>query len=227
MVERAGAAYLVLRNSGVSDDALVAVTSPAAAAVELHETVADPSSGMMGMQPVASIPVPAGGTTELKQGGYHMMLIDLVAPLVEGTTIELTLTFQGGTVLTVPAEVRSGMPMGSAMPMGSSMPTASMGAACRWARCARSPHPARRVRRRRDPALAGPRRGLALALGLALAATGSSALAASPAVSPAQQTAQASDGLQPMVVSTQLWVGANDLLFDLLDPAGVRWTTPT
>jgi len=25
-----------------------------------------------------------------------------------------------------------------------------------------------------------------------------------------------------MVVSTQLWVGANDLLFDLLDPAGVR-----
>ena len=129
MVDRAGAAYMVLHNSGLSDDALVAVTSPAAAAVELHETVADPSSGMMGMQPVASIPVPAGGTTELKPGGYHMMLIDLVAPLVEGTTIELTLTFQSGTVLTVPAEVRSGAPssgepMGSSMPMASTMPMA-------------------------------------------------------------------------------------------------------
>ena len=72
------------------DDALVAVTSPAAAVVELHETVPDPSTGMMAMQPVVSVPVPAGGMAELKPGGYHVMLIDLVAPLTEGTTIDLS-----------------------------------------------------------------------------------------------------------------------------------------
>jgi copper(I)-binding protein len=127
MVDQAGVAYMVLHNNGSSDDALVAVTSPAAATVELNETVADPSSGMMGMQPVAAIPVPAGGTTELKEGGYHLMLVGLVAPLVEGTTIELTLTFQSGSTLTVPAQVRSGMPMGSSMPMASTMP---MGPVC-------------------------------------------------------------------------------------------------
>ena len=129
MVDRAGAAYMVIRNSGTTDDALVAVTTPAATVVELHETVPTASGEMM-MQPVVSIPVPAGGMAELKPGGYHMMLIDLVAPLVEGTTIELTLTFQGGTVLTVPAgpgracrwarcRWARAVPMGSPMPMGS------------------------------------------------------------------------------------------------------------
>ena len=124
MVDRAGAAYAVIRNSGTTDDALIAVTTPAATVVELHETVPTASGEMM-MQPVVSIPVPAGGMAELKPGGYHMMLIDLTAPLVEGSTIELTLTFQGGTVLTVPAEVRSSAPMGSAMPMGSAIPMGS------------------------------------------------------------------------------------------------------
>ena len=121
MVDRAGAAYMVIRNSGATDDALVAVSTPATATVELHETVPTASGEMM-MQPVVSIPVPAGGMAELKPGGYHLMLIDLAAPLVEGTPIELTLTFQGGTVLTVPVQVRSTAPMGSAGPMTSPAP---------------------------------------------------------------------------------------------------------
>lgn len=125
MVDRAGAAYMVIRNSGTADDALVAVSTSAAAVVELHETVPAASGDMMVMQPVASIPVPAGGMVELKPGSYHMMLIDLTAPLVAGTPIEFTLTFQGGSVLTVPVEVRSDAPMGSPAPMGSTMPMGS------------------------------------------------------------------------------------------------------
>jgi copper(I)-binding protein len=125
MMDRAGAAYMVIHNAGTADDAFVSATSSAAAVVELHETVPDPSSGMMAMQPVVSIPVPAGGMAELKPGGYHVMLIDLVAPLAEGTTVDLELTFESGTVMNVTAPVQSGMPMGSPMPMGSTSPMGS------------------------------------------------------------------------------------------------------
>ena len=92
--------------------------------MEIHETVANASGEMM-MQPVVAIPVPVGGMAELKPGSYHIMLIDLLAPLTEGATIDLTLTFQSGTVMTVTAPVQSGMPMGSGMPAGSSAPMGS------------------------------------------------------------------------------------------------------
>ena len=123
MVDMAGAAYLVIHNSGTTDDALIGITTPAAASVELHQT-APTASGEMLMQPVASIPVPAGGSVELKPGGYHAMLIGLTAPLQAGTTVELLLTFQSGdphTVLLVEAPVTDSapvpMPSGSVMPM--------------------------------------------------------------------------------------------------------------
>lgn len=133
MVERAGAAYMVIRSGQATDDALVAATSPAAAVVEMHLTEAD-AQGMMTMHPVPEIPVPAGGSVELAPGGYHLMLIDLVAPLVDGSDVELVLTFRSGAMLTVHARVGAGAPMGSpgmpmpshagasAAPMGSSVP---------------------------------------------------------------------------------------------------------
>lgn len=121
MMERAGAAYLVIRNTGADDDALVGAASPAAAVVELHETK-DDGTGQMSMMPVESIPVPAGGMAELKPGSFHIMLIDLVAPLDEGAMVDLTLTFQSGAVLQASAMVRTSEPM----PMGSMVPMASM-----------------------------------------------------------------------------------------------------
>ncbi len=106
-VAGAGAAYLLLTNETGSHDALVGASSPAAATVEIHETMAG-DSGMMGMQPVEKIFVPAGGTVELKPGGYHLMLIDLTQPLQAGKTIELTLTFEKAPPVTVIAEIRQG-----------------------------------------------------------------------------------------------------------------------
>ena len=78
----AAAAYATITNAGTTADALVGASSPAAASVEVHETMAmgSPSAsigGMMGMQPVARVEIPAGGSLELKPGGYHAMLIDL------------------------------------------------------------------------------------------------------------------------------------------------------
>jgi copper(I)-binding protein len=138
MMQLAGAAFMVLVNDGATDDALVGASTPVAATVELHQTTAD-ANGVMTMAPVESIPVAAGGSTALAPGGYHLMLIGLVEPLVEGATVPLTLTFQSGATLQVDAVVAPvapgssaapsspGMPMGSPAPMGSQPPMASPG----------------------------------------------------------------------------------------------------
>ena len=129
MVAGAGAAYMTL-TGGPTADELVSASVPAeiAGTVELHETTMSDDamgegdmsgemgsdmgsdmggSGMMSMKQVASIPVPANGTVELKPGGYHIMLIDLAAPLVPGEGFDVTLTFSSGETLVVPVEVRA------------------------------------------------------------------------------------------------------------------------
>ena len=112
MTERAGAAYFHIRNTGTEDDALFSVATPIATEPQLHETTQD-AQGMMAMAPVAEIPVPAGGMAVLEPGGYHVMLMGLTGPLVEGTTVPLLLTFASGTVVEVDAEVRGMGPMES------------------------------------------------------------------------------------------------------------------
>ena len=108
----AAAAYATITNAGPTADALVGASSPAAATVEVHETVAMGSpaasgSGMMGMRPVARVEIPAGGSLQLKPGSYHVMLIGLAHDLVVGDTIDLTLTFEKAGQITVKAQVRA------------------------------------------------------------------------------------------------------------------------
>ena len=110
----AGAAYMTIQNTGTAADALIGASSPAATTVEVHETVvmgspapdASGDSGMMGMQPVKRLEIPAGGTVELKPGSYHIMLIDLKQDLKPGATIEITLTFEKAGTFPVTATVR-------------------------------------------------------------------------------------------------------------------------
>jgi periplasmic copper chaperone A len=101
---RAGAAYVVLVNETGQMDAVIGARSPAAAIVEIHESVE--TDGGMAMRPVDRIDVGAGGRTELKPGGYHVMLINLTAPLVAGESIEITFNFERAPDLAVTAEVR-------------------------------------------------------------------------------------------------------------------------
>lgn len=65
-----------------------------------------PGGGMMTMQEVDSIAIPAGGTIALEPGGYHIMLLGLTEDLVVGDTIEVTLNFESGATETVTAEVQ-------------------------------------------------------------------------------------------------------------------------
>ncbi len=88
-----GAAYLTIMNHGTEADVLVAASSPDAARVEFHQTTT--TDGVMKMRPATSgVAIPAGGTIELKpDGGYHLMLGGLKAPLKSGTMLPLTLRF--------------------------------------------------------------------------------------------------------------------------------------
>ncbi len=130
-----GAVYLELTSA--DGDALVGASVPedVAGVVEIHETVpVDEASGegmgdmgmneegsdttettmagmgQMTMQPIESLELPAGETMALEPGGYHIMLIELVAPLETGEEIEVTLTFENAGERTITVPVRDDAP---------------------------------------------------------------------------------------------------------------------
>ena len=104
--DRPAAAYLTIEAIGDRSDALLAVSSPAAARCEVHETSMD-SSGMAGMHPIERLEIPAGATVKLEPGGYHIMLME-PREIVAGQTIELSLEFEKAGTVIVTAEVRGG-----------------------------------------------------------------------------------------------------------------------
>ena len=110
---RAGAAFLKVVNDGAAGDRLVAVAASVAERVELHTHLMQ--DGVMRMRRVEAVPVPGSGSAELKPGGYHVMLLGLHAPLKEGTTFPLTLTFEKAGTITVPVAVGRVTARGSGM----------------------------------------------------------------------------------------------------------------
>ena len=88
--QKATGAYMQLKSP--ADAALVAVASPVAKIVEIHEMKME--GGMMKMSAIDKLALPGGKSVELKPGSYHVMLMDLVQPLKEGETVPLRLTFE-------------------------------------------------------------------------------------------------------------------------------------
>jgi copper(I)-binding protein len=108
---RTGGAFFVLVNGTAGVDRLVAASSPAARAVELHQMAMD--GGVMKMRAIPAIDIPAGGRVELKPGGYHVMLVDLKQPLKAGDRVPMTLTFERAGTLDIVVPVEA---MAAAMP---------------------------------------------------------------------------------------------------------------
>ena len=73
---------------------LLSATSPAAGVVEIHEMAMDGTTMKMRALP-KGLELPAGKAVELKPGGYHVMLMDLKAPLKAGEAIDLSLVVEG------------------------------------------------------------------------------------------------------------------------------------
>ncbi len=68
---------------------LTGASSPAAAMVEVHEMKME--GGVMKMRQLDKLPLPAGQTVALKPGSYHLMLMQLKAPLKVGEQLPLVL----------------------------------------------------------------------------------------------------------------------------------------
>lgn len=100
-----GAGFMTLRNAGAQPDRLLSATTPAARVVELHTHLRE--GDVMRMRPVQDIPVPAGGSVELRPGGLHLMLIGLAAPLQQGGRVPLTLRFERAGEVQVELSVES------------------------------------------------------------------------------------------------------------------------
>lgn len=98
-------AYFTIKNNGETDDALVKASAPVAGMAGLHEVVTVGAETKM--QPIDKIDVPAGGETQLKPGGLHVMLEELTQDLKEGDTYTLTLEFESGLTMDVEITVES------------------------------------------------------------------------------------------------------------------------
>jgi copper(I)-binding protein len=79
-----------MRVTAATDATLVGVASPAARIAEIHEMKME--GGVMRMNAVEKLALPAGKPVDFKPGGYHVMLMDLARPLKAGDTVPITLT---------------------------------------------------------------------------------------------------------------------------------------
>lgn len=96
----AAGGFAAIENTGSDDDRLISVSTPVAGRAEIHEMAVN--NGVMTMrQSENGFAVPAGATSEMKPGGFHMMLMDLKQPLVEGEKVPVTLTFEKAGEVTV------------------------------------------------------------------------------------------------------------------------------
>ncbi|NOT33150.1 MAG: copper chaperone PCu(A)C [Candidatus Eisenbacteria bacterium] len=100
-----GAVYLSL-SSRLPDELLgVEVPKRVASRAEFHEATRD-AEGRVGMRRRASIHLRAGDRVSFEPGGMHVMLLNLVRPLVAGDTFALTLRYRYGATQRVPVTVQ-------------------------------------------------------------------------------------------------------------------------
>ena len=92
---------------------LVGVSTPVAGVAEIHQMKMD--DNVMKMSSVPALDLPAGKAVELKPGSYHLMLMDLKAPLLKDTTVPVTLTLEDAKG--VKSQLKIDVPVASQQPM--------------------------------------------------------------------------------------------------------------
>jgi copper(I)-binding protein len=115
------AAYFVVHNNGKNPDRLLSVDTPVADKAELHEH--QHQNGLMKMQQVQSVDIPAGGEAAFAPMGYHVMLLGLKdkSKLIDGQRFPLTLHFEKAGSVTVDVAVQKQAPNENADPMPMNM----------------------------------------------------------------------------------------------------------
>jgi periplasmic copper chaperone A len=103
--------YFTLHNPGNNPTVLTGASSPACGMLMLHKTSdmngTSGMSGMVRMDDVSEVDVPARGTLSFSPGGYHLMCMNASALLKPGATVPVTLTFKDGSSLKALFAVRN------------------------------------------------------------------------------------------------------------------------
>jgi len=98
------AAYMTIRNHGDQDVEITGIKSKVAERLEFHAmTMHD---GMMHMEKMEKVVIPAHSGISFDPGGNHLMLIGLQRTLEAGEHLMITLETSDGQTVTVHAEVR-------------------------------------------------------------------------------------------------------------------------
>lgn len=98
------AGFMKLVNTGKRPIALIGATSDGAGQVEIHRHTQQ--DGMMQMERVLRLEVPAQGQLQFAPGGYHLMLINLKRSFRAGDTLNVTLLDEEGRFYSAPFTVR-------------------------------------------------------------------------------------------------------------------------
>ncbi|ADM09657.1 hypothetical protein PB2503_08009 [Parvularcula bermudensis HTCC2503] len=96
------AAYFTLRSS--TGDRLLAASSDAAEVVEIHTMTM--KEGVMAMDRLDALILPAGESIALEPGGYHLMMIRPSPDLTTAEEVEVTLDFETAADVTLTLPVR-------------------------------------------------------------------------------------------------------------------------
>lgn len=95
-----------LSNPTDRDIHLTAGSSPVAGTVELHETTMD-GAAMVMREAADGFVIPARGALVLEPGGLHIMLMALVEAIPAGTDVDVTLSTEDGSDVTVTVSART------------------------------------------------------------------------------------------------------------------------
>ena len=102
---KVGGGFLTIENKGATPDKLIGGSSPAAGKVELHETAMN--NGVATMRPVkGGLSISPAQSVTLAPGGYHLMLMQLKAPLKKGDKVPVTLAFEKAGEVKVTLDVQ-------------------------------------------------------------------------------------------------------------------------
>ena len=117
--------YLSVTNTGTTPDTLLGASVTGADHGEIHSMTMDGT--VMKMAPVTGgLVVAPGATVTLAPGGYHMMFVDLKAPLKQGERVKGTLQFEKAGAVPVEFAVEA---IGAKAPAGGQGANKGQGAA--------------------------------------------------------------------------------------------------
>jgi copper(I)-binding protein len=108
-----GVGYLTLANVGKTPIKLVAIESPAAKSVTVHQS--SMANGVMSMRPVTGLTIAPGTKIEFAPGGYHLMLLGLTNAQALGGKVPVTLVFERGLKVKIDLSVETGPPKADSM----------------------------------------------------------------------------------------------------------------